>query len=373
MSSFSDRSRSLLEIGASDGVGAVPVWDDVPIYAGRDLARADLWRVSQGLSLSKRRFARQPPSLPRARKASVSLVLAAVAAATPALSFAHSRTASKPTAATVDRDKRGTLEFGDRGRAVERLQRVLGIAVDGVFGPQTRKAVKAFQREAGLEVDGVVGAQTRAALGLGTRTIASVGGGVLELGDRGRAVKALQQALGVGADGVFGPVTLKAVKAFQQRAGLVVDGIVGPQTRAALAGGAVAHAHTTSGTAGESKSNGNGTADAAVPAGIDTRLAAAYTLGREMGLKLISGYRPGATIAASGNRSDHSFNPSRAIDMAGTKAQMRRYAKALAGTRGVETIIYSGVGLWISGHGWREIGSSVTYRDHLDHVHVDTF
>jgi Transglycosylase-like domain/Putative peptidoglycan binding domain len=57
---------------------------------------------------------------------------------------------------------------------------------------------------------------------------------VVKRGDRGDAVRKVQTALGVGADGVFGPVTERAVKSFQRSNGLVVDGIVGPQTRAAL-------------------------------------------------------------------------------------------------------------------------------------------
>jgi hypothetical protein len=57
---------------------------------------------------------------------------------------------------------------------------------------------------------------------------------VVKRGDRGDAVRKIQSALGVGADGVFGPVTERAVKAFQRSKGLLVDGIVGPQTRAAL-------------------------------------------------------------------------------------------------------------------------------------------
>jgi Transglycosylase-like domain/Putative peptidoglycan binding domain len=57
---------------------------------------------------------------------------------------------------------------------------------------------------------------------------------MVERGDRGDAVRQIQQALGIPADGVFGPQTERAVKRFQRRKGLVVDGIVGPQTRAAL-------------------------------------------------------------------------------------------------------------------------------------------
>jgi len=51
---------------------------------------------------------------------------------------------------------------------------------------------------------------------------------------RGDDVTALQRALRVEADGVFGPATDNAVRAFQTEKGLTSDGIVGPATRAAL-------------------------------------------------------------------------------------------------------------------------------------------
>jgi Transglycosylase-like domain/Putative peptidoglycan binding domain len=58
------------------------------------------------------------------------------------------------------------VERGDRGNAVRKIQRALGIPADGIFGPQTERAVKRFQRRKGLLVDGVVGPETRGALGL---------------------------------------------------------------------------------------------------------------------------------------------------------------------------------------------------------------
>lgn len=57
---------------------------------------------------------------------------------------------------------------------------------------------------------------------------------VLDRGDRGPDVKELQRRLGIGADGVFGPLTDQAVRAFQRGNGLTVDGKVGPKTAARL-------------------------------------------------------------------------------------------------------------------------------------------
>lgn len=57
---------------------------------------------------------------------------------------------------------------------------------------------------------------------------------MVKRGDRGNTVKQIQAALGIPADGVFGPQTHRAVKRFQRKKGLMVDGVVGPQTRAAL-------------------------------------------------------------------------------------------------------------------------------------------
>jgi hypothetical protein len=58
-----------------------------------------------------------------------------------------------------------TLRIGAHRPAVAALQRRLGIAADGRFGPRTRTAVKRFQRHHFLPVTGVVGRRTWRALG----------------------------------------------------------------------------------------------------------------------------------------------------------------------------------------------------------------
>jgi len=54
--------------------------------------------------------------------------------------------------------------------------------------------------------------------------------GVLRKGAKGEGVKIMQEALGISADGDFGPGTERALKAWQSANGLVADGIAGPAT-----------------------------------------------------------------------------------------------------------------------------------------------
>lgn len=57
----------------------------------------------------------------------------------------------------------------------------------------------------------------------------------LKQGDEGADVTALQVALGIPADGIFGPATDEAVRDYQLAHDLVSDGVVGTMTRNAMA------------------------------------------------------------------------------------------------------------------------------------------
>ncbi|MGJ9383720.1 peptidoglycan-binding protein [Salipaludibacillus sp. CF4.18] len=99
---------------------------------------------------------------------------------------------------------------------------------EGLYDSATQEAVIDFQETAGIYVDGMAGTQTIGALS------------ILEKGDEGKAVLALQHSLNslgyydAKLDGVFGPVTHEAVTGFQKSEGLVVDGLAGPKTYGAL-------------------------------------------------------------------------------------------------------------------------------------------
>ncbi len=211
--------RSLISLAIPDLDGPAE-YRRLALAAGdRDLSDDELWDLSLACAHAKRRAARKG-TLPQARVASASLVVAAIAAVAPSQGGAHSR-ASSARAAQADVD---LLKVGSRGSAVAAVQRALGIAADGIFGPKTRGAVRAFQAKHGLLVDGIVGPQTRAALfGRGEDDFI-----------RAWWVAPVQRALGVPVDGIYGPETRAAVRVYQARHGLVVDGIVGPQTLASL-------------------------------------------------------------------------------------------------------------------------------------------
>ncbi len=170
------------------------------------------------------------------------------------------------TISEVERVFSNVLRKGDRGIAVRTIQYYLnfigqfndsltiGIAEDGIFGQETKRAVEAFQRYYGLTVDGIVGRNTwNAVIDAYNDVLRSLPsdftgfssllypGYYITRGASGRIVEQLQTFLrviarnnnaipNVAVDGIFGPQTQAAVIAVQNWFDLEPDGVVGPIT-----------------------------------------------------------------------------------------------------------------------------------------------
>ena len=123
------------------------------------------------------------------------------------------------------------LRMGSTGQAVRVLQDALGgLNVDGVFGAMTFAKLKQFQASKSLTASGVVDTRTWAALEAHRYPLSQYYGTVAQRPVRGPQVAALQRALGITADGIFGAQTEAAVKAAQKRNGIASTGVVASLT-----------------------------------------------------------------------------------------------------------------------------------------------
>ena len=167
-------------------------------------------------------------------------------------SIFYAMTARGLDCGALDPTKMGTIQLGSTGPAVVEWQKILGVAADGKFGPQTKAATIAWQTKNKLKADGIVGPATwTAALIQVVTTSPPIPGSSVPVsqppppstspiiastmptireGSTGAAVKTWQSFLGIPVDGQFGPQTKAATIAFQTKNGLVSDGIVGPKT-----------------------------------------------------------------------------------------------------------------------------------------------
>jgi hypothetical protein len=116
----------------------------------------------------------------------------------------------------------------------------LGILDAPWLESQRRSRSRRF--EAARRLRRLRGRRAAGAIALATLTVAAGGATAADrqpsaakvVRSSGSTVAALQRALGIPADGIYGPQTRRAVRRFQRAHGLVVDGIAGPQTLAAL-------------------------------------------------------------------------------------------------------------------------------------------
>jgi murein DD-endopeptidase MepM/ murein hydrolase activator NlpD len=172
--------------------------------AHRDLATPELWNRS--LERSRRRRA----LLPKARRENnrrkhLSAALATAVVAGPGAPIAAAQVTGDVSAAVAAespanraievREGGLPLRVGSQGELVAHVQTKLGVASDGIFGPQTDAAVRKYQLSAGLEVDGIVGLATWSSLfEQASASGASMGGSNVPPQVKEKVAQTLQQA-----------------------------------------------------------------------------------------------------------------------------------------------------------------------------------
>ena len=103
---------------------------------------------------------------------------------------------------------------------------------------QRRELPLPSQRGASVAAAIALAGAGAATFGVGPGTEADSASAAAKVRHRGAGVAEMQRALGVSADGVFGPQTERALRRYQRRHGLTSDGVAGPATRRSLRIGA---------------------------------------------------------------------------------------------------------------------------------------
>src|SRR3954471_15462607 len=151
----------------------------------RDLSDPSLWERSLRRSVHRREITELARKHAARRKGAAVAVSASMAVGPAAAPFAALAASGGPRPAPTAGDSSRSaialptgalVSYGDTGEDVVAVQRVVGVADDGIFGPITRGAVERFQQRAGLPVTGAVDAKTWTAMFKSNVSFVSGGG-----------------------------------------------------------------------------------------------------------------------------------------------------------------------------------------------------
>lgn len=124
------------------------------------------WQRSLGASRQRRAEAARRARRTRAGRTVATVLMSSM---TLVAGVAVAQDEPAPAASAPGAKGAAGLKVGASGSAVIALQRALGVAADGQFGPLTQRAVRRYQRAHGLAVDGVAGPATLSALGIASK------------------------------------------------------------------------------------------------------------------------------------------------------------------------------------------------------------